>query len=434
MKYKILFLLLFLSFSFQNLYASEIIEITHEESPTAWLIEEHSLPIVSIKLIFKNTGSAYDPANKLGLAQFAVSMLDEGAGEYSSLAYKRRLEELAIRLRISVDRDHTYITIKSLKENLNEALRLLMLAINSPHIEQAAVERVRKQILISIETDAEDPNRLAGQLWNMQAYKEHPYANPLNGTEQTVNNITHDDIRAFIKRSFNKNIMLTSIVGALTEKEAKTLVKNYLGMLPNIDDLKTEIADVSSLPLGSYQFIEKPNPQSVVIFGSEGVTYQDEDFYPAYLLNHILGGGSFESRLMQQIREERGLTYSVYSHLSINKHSKLLKGSLGTKNSSLEEALALLKEIFAEIQENGVTEVELEAAKQYLIGSYPLRFDTNSKLADGLAFIQLENLGKDFINKRNTYVRNVTLQQVNKAAEKLLNPDNLIITIVGGKN
>ncbi len=430
MRYIILLTLLLFCF---NSYATDIEDLSQTMGVKTLLVEEDSLPIVSLEMIFQNSGSAYDPENKQGLAYLTAGLLDEGAGKYDALAYKKKLEELAILLSFDTDKDSLRIGLKTLRSNLTQAIEILKIALMEPHIAPEAIAREKSQAIVAIQNDEEDPQTLASMAWNKLAYGNHPYAQPVKGSVKSISNITKDDVLNFLNRNIRKSNLIISIVGDVDQKDVVKFLTPFISPLQEDHVPSQKVSYVKDLPYGEEYFLSKPNPQSSIIFGLKGLSYKDPNFYPLYILNHIIGGGGFESRLVKKIREENGLAYSTYSYLTIARNSALIKGYIGTKNESRQQALDLLHEILNDIKENGVNEEELNAAKSYLIGSYPLRMDSNSKLASGLSFIQYEALGLDFMEKRNDYVASVTLEQVNNIARKLINPDDTIIAIVGEK-
>lgn len=412
-------------------FANTVEEVSSPYGFKAWVIEDHSLPIVSIHMAFKKSGTAYDPKGKQGLAYMVRSLLDEGAGDMDSTAFKRQLERYAIHLNFEVDEDNFYVSMKTLKENLPTALSLFKLALTSPRFDDDAVERVRGQIRTSIAARKEDPTTRAEEAFKKEIFGEHPYGNTMLGTKSSLANITKEDLRQFAEQHFTRVHLAISAVGDIQPKEVSDLLDNYFIDLPLTSDDTTAVQEFSTFPPGKERNIAMTVPQSTVIFGLKGIKRNDKDFYAAQILNYILGGGSFSSRLMDQVREKKGLAYTVGTSLELMEHTGLLTGYVASGNAKILESIDIIKEVFKQLQESGITQKELDDAKSYLIGSFPLGLDKNEKLAAYLIGMQLEDLGKDFLEKRSSYIQKVTLEDVNRVAKHIILPDNLITIIVG---
>jgi len=399
---------------------------------SSWLVEEHSLPILSIKIAFKLSGGSYDPDGKEGLSYFASTLFDEGAGNYKSLEFQKQLEKNAIHLSASPDKDYFFIDLKTLTKNRNKAFNLLSLALTQPRFDDQAVDRLKRQIISVYHQNMESPGYIASVAWNQTTYGEHPYSKELRGNPDSIKSITREDLVTWFKKHINKENMYVSVVGDISEEELKSSIERYLDQIQEEPSEKIlPIKEFMSFPKSSTKHISKPNPQTTILFGMPGVTYNTPDFYPAYIMNYILGGGSFQSRLVDEIREKRGLAYSASSYISSYEFSGALKGSIGTKYESVAEVLSLLKNELKKITESGVTEYELEDAKSYLTGSFALKMDTNPKLVNFLTVMQIEDLGIDFLERRNDMVNIVTLGDIDRVAKKLLGPDKLTIITVG---
>lgn len=411
--------------------ANTVEEVISPYGFKAWVIEDHSLPIVSIHMAFKKAGTAYDPEGKQGLAFMVRSLLDEGAGDMDSVAFKQALDRYAIHLQFETDEDNFYVSMKTLKEHLPGALSLFKLALTAPRFDDDAVERVRNQIHAYIIARKEDPETQAEQAFSREIFGAHPYGNIKTGTEATLAAITKEDLQQFTQKHFTRVPLVISAVGDIQPKELAGLLDTYFINLPLTTDNNATLEEFSTFPSGKERSINMAVPQSTVIFGLKGVKRDDKDFYAAFVLNYILGGGSFSSRLMEEVREKKGLAYTVGTSLEVFNYAGLLRGYVASENAKIHESIAIIKEVFKQVQEKGVTQQELDDAKSYLIGSFPLGLDKNEKLAAYLIGMQLENLGKDFLEKRNSYIQNVTLEDVNRVAKNIILPDNLITIIVG---
>jgi zinc protease len=395
----------------------------------AWLVRDHTNPIISVRFAFRG-GSALDPKNIGGLANMATSLLDEGAGEINSKAFQGTLEDLVISLRFNTQRDALGGRLVTLVENRDTAFKLLKLALTSPRFDREPVERIRSQILSSIRQNTENPSAIAGRVLFKKLFPKHPYGQPVSGTETSVAAITIKDLVSFTKKRLAKNNLIIGVVGDISSESLKTTLDDVFGDLP-AEATSWEIPEAKPKSDGFTLVVDKNIPQSSIVFADIGLKRTHPDFYAAYLMNYILGGGGFTSRLYNSIREKRGLAYSVYSGLHPLKHSGLLIGGAGTTNAKVSETLDLLREEWARMAEKGVTQQELTDAKTYQTGSYPLRFGSSSSIAAMLVSIQMDNLGINYINHRNKLIEGVGINTVNRIAKTLIRPDRLNIVVVG---
>jgi len=411
---------------------AEALDIERVVSPggiEAWLVEEHQVPMIVMKAAWRG-GAAYDPKDKQGLANMVSGLLDEGAGNMGSQTYQKALDDNAVKLGFDAGRDHFSATLKTLAGRRDEAFRLFALAIGKPRFDEQAVERIRAQILTNLSQKKENPNWLAGRAWFETAFGEHPYARPTDGTPQTVKAITQADLKGFVKHVLARDNLKIAVVGPITPEELGPMLDEAFGDLPEHADLP-QLPDVTIATKKKPVVVEKPYPQSVVMFGMPGIKRDDPDFIPAYVMNYVLGGGSFSSRLMEEVRVKRGLVYSVYSTLYPLDHAGFFFGQLGTKNKTVGVSLKIVREQLERMAKSGVTPDELKDAKTYLTGSYPLRFDSNSSIANQLLGIQLEGLGIDYVDKRNGMVEAVTRDDVQRAAKRILGSGKWLVAVVG---
>jgi len=409
--------------------ATKIQEVRSPGGIAAWLVSEPTIPLLSVSFSFIGGGSLDQPERK-GTGNMVSGLLDEGAGPYNSLAFQTRLEELAVRISFSAGRDTFSGSMRTLTKNRDAAFDLLRLALNEPHFEAEAVERIRRQILTGLIASQEDPNAIAGRLWFKTAFAGHPYGLPNKGSIETVKAITADDMRVFLGKALARDRLTIGVVGDITAAELGPLLDSTFGALPASTEIKTP-PDVVMKGIGILKVVEKPIPQSQVIFGGPGLARNDPDWYAAYVLNYVLGGGGFTSRLTEEVREKRGLAYSVYSYLSPLDHSALYLGGVGTQNQRVGEALAVIKAEIARTRDNGITEDELANAKTFLNGSFPLRLTSSGRIARLLLAIQRESLGIDYMDRRAGLINAVTMKDIARVAKRLLQPDNLLVVVVG---
>ncbi len=409
--------------------AMKIQKVTSKKGIEAWLVEDHSRPILSIQFAFEG-GAAQDPAGKPGVATFVSGMLDEGAGNLDSEAFQNRLEDLAAKLSVNASYDHMSVAFQALTENRDESLKLLQMAVTSPHFQPADAERIREQLIGSLRVDEKEPNKVASSEWFKLAFGSHPYGRPSNGTLESIAAITPEDLHEYVKKNFARDNLKVAVVGDIDAASLGEALDRVFGDLPAKSDRKP-VPEVTWQGASKQRIVQMPNPQSVVQFGFQGLKRNDPDFIPAYILNYVVGGGGFASKLMHEVREKRGLAYSVYTYLFPLEHAGIFVGGVATENKSVGQSLDLIKAELERSARDGLTEEELRTAKDYLVGSFALRFDTSGKIAAQLLALQLDNLGIDYIEKRNGEIEAVTVADIKRVAKRLLEPKNLIVTVAG---
>ena len=407
-------------------------KIQHVKSPggiEAWLVEEHAVPLLALRFTFDG-GNSQDPAGKEGVANFMSAMLDEGAGEFDHAKFQERMEELAFKMSFEDARDAFYGSFETLSANRDASLEMLRLAISKPRFEAEAVDRIKKQLLASLAFSAKSPDKIAGKAWSAAAFAGHPYSRPADGTPESIGTINRDDLETFRRRNFARDTLRVVAVGDIDAAQLGAILDKVFGELAP----KAELVAVPMVAPQSNErlkVIEMDVPQSVVQFGMTGLARKDPDFLPGFILNQILGGGGFASRLTEEVREKRGLAYSVYSYLQPLKQSAVFGGGVATKNEAVAQSLDVIRAEFKRMADDGPTPAEFANAKSYLTGSFALRFDSNSKIASQLLWMLQEDMGIDYVEKRNGLVDAVTLDDVKRVAKRLLKVDDLIVTIVG---
>jgi zinc protease len=407
----------------------KIERVTSPGGIEAWLVEDHANSLISMRFAFRG-GSSQDKDGKEGIAYFVTAMMDEGAGDLDSVAFQEREQALAMRMEFDASRDVMLGNLQTLTANKDEVFDLFRLALTKPRFDQDAVERVRAQVLAGLKFDENDPESVAALAWDRLAFHDHPYGRPIKGTKQSVAAISAADLRTYVKRVFARDKLVITVVGDIDPETLGKTLDRIFGDLPLRSELAL-IADASP-PLGpAREIIEMDVPQSVAQFGHRGVGRKDADFMPAYVLNYIIGGGGFSSRLMEEVREKRGLAYSVYSNLYPYQHGAVFVGNVATKNEAVGQSLEVIESELKRLAEQGPTEEELASAKSYLTGAYALRFESSSSIANQLLWIQIEDLGIDYVDKRNALIEAVTLEDVRRVAKRLIEADRLITTIVG---
>lgn len=409
--------------------AMQIQKVVSKKGIEAWLVEDHSRPILSLQFAFKG-GSTQDPDGKSGVATFVSGMLDEGAGDLDSSGFQKRLEELAAKMSFSANYDNFSGSFQTLTQNREDAIKLLRASLNDPHFDADDANRIREQLLANLRLEEKDPDKVSSIEWYKLAFGAHPYGRSSNGTVESIESITPDDLKAYRKRIFARDNLKVAVVGDIDAKQLGDLLDTVFGDLPEKGDLK-QVPEVTLANVSKQRVVAMPNPQSVVQFGFQGLKRKDPDFIPAFILNYVVGGGGFSSKLMQEVREKRGLAYGVYTYLYPLDHAGIFAGGVATENKSVAQSLDLIRAELERVSKEGLTETELQQAKDYLIGSYALRFDTSGKIAAQLLAIQLDGLGADYIERRNGEIEAVTVADVKRVAKRLLEPKNLIVTVVG---
>jgi zinc protease len=394
----------------------------------AWLVREPAIPMVALNFAIPG-GSSQDSDEKSGATNLAADMLDEGAGDLDSRTYHERLENRAIELNFSVGRDYTYGSLRTLNDNRAEAVDLLRLALTAPRFDAEPLERVRAQELSGLRRETTSPNSIASQRWWATAYPNHPYGRETKGTLETVARLSADDLRDVMKRTFAREGLKIAIVGDIDAKAAGDMIDKLFGSLPAKGDLRP-VPEAAAAGAGKRLVFDVDVPQAVVTFGMPGLARSDKDFMAGYIANHILGGGSFSSRLYKEVREKRGLAYGVSEQLVWFKKSAVVIGGTQVRADRTGDALAIIEQEIKRFAEEGPTAEEVAKAKSYLKGSYVLGLDTSTKIASQLVQIQIDNLGMDYVTRRDGLIDAVTNDDVKRVAKRLFG-QGMLVTIAG---
>jgi zinc protease len=413
--------------------AMPIERVTGTGGIEAWLVEDHSIPVVTLRFAIAG-GAALDPPGKAGTAAMAASLLDEGAGAYDSIAYHRRLDDLAGELSFTAGQDEFGGSLRMLKRNLAATAELLRVALAEPHFDADAVERIRGETIALLARQAHNPPSLAGRLWMRDAFEDHPYGKDSSGTAASVAAITRADLADFVARHVHRKGLVIGAVGDITAAELSGLIDQVFGGLSPGDqsgDDSAAIPEASPGDSGTLVVRRTAVPQSAVSFGQAGPKRDDPDWYAAFVLNDIIGGGGFRGRLMKEIRDKRGLAYGVSTGLVPYRHAGLILGSIATENSRVAESIALIRAEWQRMREDGPTEVELHDAQTYLAGSFPLSLDSTRHIAAVLVQMQLDKLGIDYLDRRPGLIGGVTLDEARAVARRLFDPAKLSFAVVG---
>jgi zinc protease len=408
--------------------AAKIQHLTSPGGIQAWFVQDATVPLIAMEYAFGG-GATQDPAYKPGVGNMVADLLDEGSGDLDSKTFHERLDRRAIELSFSSTRDAFRGSLRMLRDNKDEAFDLLRMALTSPHFEGADVERIRAQVLSGLRRDTSNPTALASRKFLEVTFGGHPYGRQANGTLESVPKIDVADMKDYVRRVLAKDTLRIAVVGDIDPGTLGKLLDQTFGGLPAKANL-TPVADIDAAKPPRREFIPLDVPQTVVTFGGPGIKRHDPNFMAGYVVNHILGGGGLSSRLYHEVREKRGLAYSVYESLLWMDHSAVFVGNTGTRADRAGETVEAINKEIRRMAEDGPTQKELDEAKSYLKGSQMLALDTSSKLASALLQYQLDKLPIDYIEKRNAIVDAVTLDDAKKAAQRLWG-QGLLTVIVG---
>jgi zinc protease len=407
--------------------ATQIERVVSPGGIEAWVVHE-SAPLIAVDFAFVG-GADQDPPDKPGVASLAASLWDDGAGDLDAKAFHSKLENKSIGLSFGAGRDHVRGSLRTLTVNRDEAFDYLRLALTAPRFDTDAVERARAQLVSRLQRQSTSPNDIASRIWWQAAFPNHPYGRPVTGTPDSIARISIEDLKSYTRRVLARGKLKVAIVGDIDAADVGALLDRTFGALPAEPEL-TPVPDVVMQGLGRRIVVPMDVPQAVVTFGTRGIGRRDPDFMAAYIVNHILGGGAFSSRLYQEVREKRGLAYGVHDSLTWLDHSSVLIGGTATRSAVTGEAIGIIESEIHRLAETGPAEQEVADAKSFLEGSYPLGLDTSAKVAGQLVQMQLDNLGIDYIDKRSSLIEAVTLADTKRVAKRLLDA-GLLVTVVG---
>lgn len=403
-------------------------EFTSPGGIDAWLTEDDSIPFVALELRFLG-GASLDAAGARGATNLMVGLLEEGAGDRDARAFATAAERIAADFDFDASDDSVSISARFLTETTDEAATLLADALAEPRFDPDAIDRVRAQVLSAIRRDRTDPDALASEAFYSMAFGDHPYATAIEGTVDSVTALDRDALVTAHRAALARDRVFVSAAGDISAKELGRLIDRILGDLPATGAPMPDSADVTTE--AGVTVVPFATPQSVAVFGHEGLPRDHPDFFAAFVLNTILGGGGFEARLQQEVRVKRGLTYGVNSYLVPKDSGALYLGQVSSANDRIAEAIEVIREEWARVAAEGVTREELDEVKTYLTGAYPLRFDGNARIARILAGMQTDGLDPSYVETRNDMVRALTLEDVNRVASEILKPDQLHFVVVG---
>lgn len=396
----------------------------------AWLVEEHGLPMIAVDFAFDG-GASLDPPNHGGSANLAAGLLDEGAGPYDSEAFHGRLADHAINLGFEGRRDDVHGYLQTLSSHRDTAFELLALALNAPRFDADAVARVRAQVIASLQRQAQNPDSICRNALYAAAFPGHPYGRPERGDVDSVARLEGEGLRELSRRLLTRAGLKIVVVGDIDAGELARRLDQLFAQLPQGDARPKPGEPLAIAGLGETHVIDMDVPQTALRFVGPGLLRDDPDFIAGSVVNHILGGSAFTSRLFQEVREKRGLAYGVSSSLLPMREAGLVIGGTSTRNDRIAESMVVIRDEMRKLAEEGATEHEVEEAKRYIIGSYPLRFDTSPKIAGELLSLAINGFSPDFLRQRNRLFAAVTPADVHRVAQRLFGEGRLLVQAVG---
>ena len=408
----------------------DIQEITSPGGIKAWLVEDHNVPVISMEFTFKNAGSKQDPADKQGLARMVSNTLDEGAGNLDSQSFQKQLRDMAITLGYSASRDDLSGSLKTITANRSKAFELLRLSLTAPRFDEEPVARMRQAKQARIRSSLSDPEWIAARLLNDVAFAGDPYAQNSGGTISSLARITPEDLRTFAAANLARDNLVVAVAGDITAKELGKKLDEIFGDLPAASAV-AEIPPATLQNQGSVITYQKDIPQSIIEILQPGIGRDDPDYHNAQVMNFILGASGFGSRLMEEIREKRGLTYGIYTYMQDFDQIKTLGISTSTENKNAGEMLSLIQAEWHKMLDAPVTQEELESAQNYLIGSLPLSMTSTDKIAGLLLGLQREGLSTTYLDERAAAISAARIEDIRRVAQRFLDTDSFVTVIVG---
>lgn len=408
--------------------ALEIQSVTSPGGIKAWLVEDHRNPILALNFSFRG-GESADPEGKEGRARLVSGLLDEGAGDLDSQAFQQTLADNSISLRFSSRSDRFSGRMVTLTETRETATDLLRLALTEPRFDPEPVERIRAQISASLRQDLQSPRTIVGRTWWATSFPDHPYGRSGDGTLESVAAVTAEDLRAFTDAVLTRDDLVVGAVGDISPEDLGALLDRVFGALPQRSSV-APVADVVPKHAGETIVVDLEIPQSVVMFGQAGIDRDDPDWYTANLLNRVMAGG-FGSRLMEEIREKRGLVYGVWAYLLPLEHAPMLMGGLASQNARVAEAIDLVRQEWRRMAEEGPTQQELDDARTYVLGSFPLSLTDSGGIASLLVSLQESDRPIDYLDRLDEIYGAITLEDARRVAAKLYRTQELTVVVAG---
>jgi zinc protease len=410
-------------------HATTIQEVTSHSGVTAWLVEDHKLPLIAMHFAFRG-GVEQDPVAKQGLTNLTMELLTEGAGPYDAAAFQQQLADNSIALHFNAGRDALSGTVKSLSADKDKAFELLHFTLTSPHFDPKDIERLRAGQLAALRSQLGNPNWQARYALFQYIFGDHPYGERRFGSVRTLAAITQRDIKNFAAEHLAQDNLVVAVAGDITPNELAAALDRVFGDLPRRARL-APVGDISVPQQTAVILVPREGTQTELLFAMPGPKRDDPDWHAAEIANYILGGGGFSSRLMQDVRDKKGLTYGIETGLSPMEYGGLIAGEAATDNPKTGEAWDIATATMRHFYEDSVTEKEIAAAKDYLTGELPLAMTSTDKIAGLLVGLQLDHLGINYLDRRNDMIRQVTPDDIERVIRRWFNPDGLTLAMVG---
>ncbi len=426
------FLFLSVFFLASAAHALEIQKVMSPAGIEAWLVEDHSLPIIALSTSWENRAAASATTiNKTGVAAMMMALLDEGAAGMNWEAFRAKLDDLSIDIDFDAGHDAVYGEMRTLSQNKDEAFDLFRKAITNPRFDRAPIEKVRAQFLTLAAQREQNLQSFARSLWYRTAFGRHPYAFPVEGLAKDIRALSKKDFRQQHQKILTKKNLSAVVVGDITAEELARALDQIFGALPEGKSFK-KIRKKLKWRARNIA-IKRQSPQTTIYFGLPAIKRDHPDFIAYYVMNHILGGGGLTSLLSIEAREKRGLVYSIGTGTQALREAGFILGAASTRNAQTRKTQNLIRQIIARFRQRGISRKTLKDAKTYLIGSYGLNFDNSLAIARNLTYIQRHKLGIDYVTRRNRLIMNVTQKDILRVAQKFLRPKKMIMITVGGK-
>ncbi len=417
-----------LVFCFHSLEALDFEKLQTKSGIQFWFVKDNSIPIISVNFSFSG-GSSLEKKEKNGLSNLMVSLMDEGTKNYTSKEFRNSMKRNGMKLRFSSQKNRIDGVFQIISSQSQEGFNLFKEAINHPKFSEDEIQKVKNQIIASIKIDQANVSSIASNKFNENFFGDHIFSRNIKGSVNSLKNLTRKDLIDFHKQAFQKKNLVIGVAGDVDKKDLIKYIDLVFGKLED----KLEIPAVegfSNLSVGE-KLYEMETPQTSVLFGHPGLARNDKDYFSLRIANYILGGGGFQSRLYKNIREKKGLVYSVYSYLLPYENDGVLVGGFQTRNKSVYKTIQSVKKNWKDIQKKGISEDELENAKAYFNGSFTRNFTSTSSIAGLLQIVQYFKLGEDYFTRREKIINNINLKMVNEVASKYFKSEDLFFMIVG---
>ncbi len=417
----------FLTLIFKDPLSLDFEQLETKSGIKFWLVEDNSLPLVSLSFSFKG-GALADGLGKEGTTNLMTSLLDEGTDGFTAENFKLSMRENGVKISFSSRKEKVEGTLQVVKSQLQEGFWLLHEAVNNPIFKTNEINKVKKQLVASIKIDESNISTLASDKFEEYFFNDKKMKRKVKGSVRSINNISRQDLIESHKKIFCRNNVYIGIAGSINKDLAKKYIDYVFGSLP-LKNTKNFQPNVS-VNKGS-KIINVDSPQSTVIFGQRGVGRNDPNYFSARILNYVLGGGGFQSRLYKEVREKKGLVYSIYSYLRPYEEEGIIIGGFQTRNKTVKETMNKVIDEWKKISKNGITKNDLNDAKTYYKGSFSRNYTNTLSISKLLTVVQYYSLGEDYFKKRNQIIDQINLNEINNYASTLFDPESLYFMIVG---